>query len=119
MEELNIGSKEHTVVHVVDEPGQGGAYHEYQVCNIDKEATNIPFATIHFQNGPIKEFGVNGCHQEDLIAICIHRLQSFQSGDFKCKENALAITKLEEALHWLKHRTDDRVERGVEGTNKI
>jgi hypothetical protein len=50
--------------------------------------------------------------------ICIDRLRSFQSGDFKCRENALALTKLEEALHWLNHRTRDRQSRGVEGINK-
>jgi hypothetical protein len=50
--------------------------------------------------------------------MCIDRLQSFQSGDFACRENALALTKLEEALHWLDHRTKDRQRRGVEGTSK-
>ena len=121
MRTLTIGSREHTVVNIGDEPGQGGACHEYYICRagVEDGGDIDVFSHISFQNGPIKEVGVNGCHQEDLIAICIHRLQGFQSGDFKCRENALAITKLEEALHWLKHRTDDRIERGVEGTNVV
>ncbi|MCK5607171.1 hypothetical protein KAR91_35130 [Candidatus Pacearchaeota archaeon] len=67
----------------------------------------------------MKEHGVNGCHHEDLIAIVIDRLKSFQQGVFICRENALAITKLEEAVHWLRHRTNDRINRGVEGTLKL
>jgi hypothetical protein len=78
----------------------------------------IEYAKVKFQNGPIKEFGVNGIHQEDLLVIVLDRLQSFQAGEFNCRENALAITKIEEALHWLRHRTDDRNKQGVEGTNK-
>ena len=34
---------------------------------------------------------------------------------FPCKENACAITHLEEALMWLEKRTRDRVKRSVEG----
>ena len=56
---------------------------------------------------------------EDLIAIVIDRMQGFQSGQFKCRENAVALTKLEEALMWLRKRTQDREDRGVEGTSTI
>ena len=49
--------------------------------------------------------------------IVLDRLRGFQESEFKCRENALAITKLEEAMHWLHHRTRARVARGVEGTN--
>ena len=73
---------------------------------------------MNFQNGPIKEAGVNGVMNEDLIAIVIDRMQGFQNGDFKCRENALALTKLEEALMWLRKRTQDREDRGVEGTSQ-
>jgi hypothetical protein len=52
---------------------------------------------------------------DPLIAIVIDRLRGFQSGPFSCRENALALTKMEEALHWLNARTRDRMERGVEG----
>jgi hypothetical protein len=39
------------------------------------------------------------------------------NGKFPCRENSIAITKLEEALMWLNKRTADRVKRGVEGKN--
>jgi hypothetical protein len=74
-------------------------------------------ATIHFQEGPIKECGVNGVCNEDLIAMVITRLEGFQNSEFRCRENALAITALEEALLWLRKRTMGREKRGVEGTH--
>lgn len=74
-------------------------------------------AEIHFQEGPIKECGVNGVCNEDLIAMVICRLEHFQKSGFACRENALAITKLEEALLWLRKRTIGRENRGVEGTH--
>lgn len=101
-------------ISVMDEPGAGGANHHYAV-NIDGGA----LVDIHFQNGPIAEAGVNGVTQEALLAIVADRLRSFQSGPFACRENALALTKIEEAQHWLQSRTLARMKRGVEGTHKV
>jgi hypothetical protein len=72
---------------------------------------------IRFQNGPINEHGVNGISQEALLAVVIDRLRSFQAGPYACRENATALTKCEEALMWLKLRTQRRIDRGVEGTS--
>ena len=115
-------------IEALDGPGEGGACHHYEVSGFDT-ATN-PCADQHpkllnrtvpilFQNGPIPDVGVNGVTQEALIAICIDRLQGFQSGKFSCRENAIAMTKIEEAVYWLEHRTKGRVERGVEGTHEL
>lgn len=101
-------------IQVLDRPGAGGASHEYLVTTPDGREQRISF-----QNGPIGEAGPNGLTQEALIAICVDRLQSFQQGEFRCRENALAITKLEEAQHWLFHRTRARMERGVEGRSVV
>lgn len=119
MRELNIGTGKYTRIVVRDEPGQGGACHKYYISRASDPDDVVAgeFGHVHFQNGPVKEFGVNGCHQEDLLAIVIDRLRSFQTGEFACRENALALTKIEEAMHWLNHRTKERVSRGVEGTN--
>ena len=73
---------------------------------------------IHFQEGPIKEEGINGVCIEDLIAMVITRLEHFQKSPYACRDNAVAITKLEEALLWLRKRTIGRESRGVEGTNQ-
>lgn len=78
---------------------------------------------IRWQNGPLMKDNVrqepNGCFVETVVAAAIDRLNYYQNSHFKCRENALAITKLEEALHWLDHRTKAREERGVEGTHAV
>ena len=71
------------------------------------------------QHGAIKENGVNGIQNVDLLNIVIDNLQHFQNGKFKCRENALALTHLETAVLWLNKRTADRKARGVEGTNNL
>ena len=76
---------------------------------------------IRWQDGPLAVDGVrkepNGAFVEGVIKAALGRIQFYQDGKFKCRENSLAVTKLEEALHWLNHRTADRESRGVEGTH--
>jgi len=116
---LEIGTQNFTAVKVLDEPSHGGACHKYEIWTHDAaKGLHARVSQVSFQKGPIKENGVNGCHNEDLLAIVLDRLQSFQAGEWKCRENAIAITKLEEAMHWLGHRTAGRVKRGVEGTSE-
>lgn len=108
------------LIEVMDEPGVGGANHEYRVTLPPAPTNaNIPAKSwdISFQNGPIAENGVNGLTQEVLLAIVADRLRAFQSGKFACRENALALTKIEEAMQWLHARTRGRMVRGVEGTH--
>lgn len=100
---------------VMDEPGSGGAHHYYAIDVDGSETTGID---MYFQNGPIAEEGVNGITHEVLLAILVDRMRCFQAGPFACRENALALTKLEEAQHWLHHRTRARMARGVEGTHQ-
>lgn len=100
-------------IRVLDEPGPGGAHHCYVIGVPGEQPT-----TIRFQEGGVKEAGINGITQETLIAIAIHRLRCFQSGPFACRENAVALTHLETALMWLQKRTRDRMARGVEGAQQ-
>ena len=118
------------VIDVTDAPGAGGANHRYEVSGFNT-ATNASDnvtaqggkpeikTVIFFQNGPIPENGVNGLTHEVLLAIVADRLRSFQSGPFACRENELALTKVEEAMHWLQQRTISRMRRGVEGTHTV
>ena len=114
-------------IEVMDEPGAGGANHLYHLTGFDsasnpsdpwteRHGQSAKHQTILFQNGPIKESGVNGITGEALMAIQIDRLRSFQAGPYACRENAIALTKLEESLMWLQRRTVARIKRGVEGT---
>lgn len=76
---------------------------------------------IDWQNGPLgrgedrKE--PNGAFCETVIAAVIQRIEFYQRSKFKSRENALAITRLEEALHWLNARTQRREVAGIEGTH--
>ena len=72
---------------------------------------------IQFQNGPIEENGINGVQNEDVLKLLAVRLRALNQA-FPCRENSIAITKVEEALLWLEHRTAIRVEQGVEGKNE-
>lgn len=107
------GLNEAIKITVMDEPGQGGACHHYNISLIDG-STVIGLGEIKFQNGPIKEFGLNGWSQEALLAIVIDRLKSFETGAFACYENAMALGHIATGLMWLQKRT---LARGVEGTN--
>lgn len=84
----------------------------------DDEYINL-LTAIHFQEGPVAEVGVNGVFMEDVIAIVIDRLQQYQATEFSCRENSIAITKLEESLMWLNKRTTNRHRRGVHGRSLI
>ena len=86
------------------------------------DATGI---SIGWQNGPLGRDAdrqePNGAFVEGVIQAAIGRLEWYQTtsdGRFRCRENALAITHLEEALHWLESRTAKREARGVEGTHQ-
>ena len=66
------------------------------------------------QNGPIKENGLNGCQVDSIIKVAKKIIEGLNK-NFSCEENAIVITKLDEAIHWLDMRTKDRVSRDVEG----
>lgn len=79
--------------------------------------TPLEVLNIRFQSGPTAENGVNGCGVEQVIETAIERLEMHQRGPYPCRENAIAITKLEEALHWVDHRAALREEQGVDGVD--
>lgn len=101
-------------VFATDEPGPGNACHAYFVS-----VGNPSFvaAQVNFQKGPLQEIDFNGCSNESLLAIVVDRLKGFQSGPYSSRENAIALTKIQEAIMWLHQRTKTRMVRGVEGTS--
>ncbi len=82
----------------------------------DRAADEPPAAQqdIQFQNGTIPENGVNGVTNEAVLDLLALRIRALQQR-FPCRENALAITHIEEARMWLNERTRVRQEQGVEG----
>ena len=116
------------LVQVTDEPGQGGANHRYLIAGFDTE--NNPsrdtfdkysgrkWYEILFQNGPIKESGVNGITDQSLVALVIDRYRGFQRGQYACDDNAEALAHLEAFMECSARRTKARIARGVEGTHE-
>lgn len=93
--------------------------HRYELSNFenkDKSGQIIQF----IQKEPKEEGSTelvtisDGTTNEELLEVLIDRI-SFLNSKFPCRENAIAITKLDEALLWLNKRTNDRIKRNVEG----
>jgi hypothetical protein len=93
-----------TVMHVADQSGESAELREA--------------ISIDWQDGIIPPGGVqNGAFVEDVLEAARQRILFFNSHPrFRCRENSLAITKIEEALQWLDWRTRNRVNQGVENT---
>lgn len=92
------------------------APHKFQVVATEDRDT---LALIRFQEGAIKEHGVNGVTNEDLILMVMKRLECFQETKYACRDNEEALNGLHKALYHLTNRTRERKARGVEGTHKV
>lgn len=102
---------------------------KYEYCNFNNENGNPAGGEVHgrgltirWQNGPLgrdeARLEPNGAFVETVIDAAKQRIEHYQKSNFKCRENALAITKLEEALHWLSSRAQRRENQEVEETHK-
>lgn len=119
MEKLSTIQKREKLndVFIADEKGNGGANHRYHVIPHDGDVIEHLWE-IQFQNGARKlDNSIHGVLDTDLLEIVRHRLQCFQQGEFATRENAIALTHIEEALLWMNKRVEDRIERNVLGTN--
>ena len=105
-------------VFVVDEKGNGGVHHIYEIISANDVTGNSPYLEIQFQNGARKlPDSIHGVLDTDLLEIVRHRLQCFQAGEFSSDYNAEALKHVELALMWMNRRVEDRIERNVLGTN--
>lgn len=112
-------------VYPVDNEGPGGAHHKYVICEhghtVWTNGNNSEYvvADIQLQCGPRKEDNsIHGVIDTDLLEIVRDRLKSFQAGPFSSRENACALTHIEEALMWMNRRVEDRIERDVLGRDE-
>lgn len=120
MRKLNTIQKRENLnnVYAVDKKGNGGANHEYAIHAVPVENDARLMGVVRFQNGARKEENsIHGVLDTDLLEIVRDRLIGFQSGQFATRENAIALTHIEEALMWMNRRVEDRIERQVLGTN--
>ena len=77
------------------------------------------YINIKYQEGPIKENGVNGCQVDDVIAFAKATLKKLNKPPYECDENWNAIAMLSKAQEHLGKRTKDREDRDVEGTSQV
>lgn len=117
-------------VYRTGEEGPGGAYHDYDIYpadfdplsvlgEIEPDNVELPLACIEFQKGPRYDAEArHGVLDTDLLEIVRDRLKAFQNGPYATRENACALTHIEEALLWMNKRVEDRAERGVLGTTE-
>lgn len=87
-----------------------------QIDNLIEEKGIAPIVKFTIQSDPIGEVGVNGVQVLDILKYTKCLFESLNDA-FPCRENALTITKIEEAIHWQDARTKDRQNRNVEGKN--
>lgn len=89
-------------------------------CGSETAAARVtrPFVHIQFQHGLQRENGINGVTVEDVIEIARQRLAHLNRAPHACRENALALTKLEEANLWLERRKQLRQQQGVHETHQ-
>ena len=110
-------------IHVgaVDKPQSDGAHHQYVIEVVkpaytgDQQDQIVERCELNFQNGGLKEVGPNGITDQALLAITLDRMRGFNDGPYRCRENSIIITKLEEAMMWMEKRSNDRSRRSVEG----
>jgi hypothetical protein len=114
----NKFNRECIEVETSDLRASDNAHHRYVIKVSGNDApdfTPVLTCELVFQNGGLKEVGANGITDQSLLAIVLDRLRSFNSGQFGCRENSIAITKGEEMLMWMEKRSNDRARRNVEG----
>lgn len=117
----NKFNRECVRVTTADLRASDNAHHKYVIDVIERAQTSdgvdkiVKICALDFQNGGLKEVGANGITDQALLAVVLDRLRSFNDGQFRCRENSIAITYLEEALMWMEKRSNDRARRGVEG----
>lgn len=97
--------------------GTKGGKFSIEIENADDVKGVAPIVKFIIQSDPISEVGINGCQAVDMLKYVKCLFESLNDA-FPCRENALTITKIEEAIHWQDARTKDRMRRNVEGFNK-
>jgi len=88
-----------------------------KIENVEDVKGVAPIVSFQIQSDPIGEVGVNGVQALDMLKYTKCLFESLNEA-FPCRENALTITKIEEAIHWQEARTKNRTNRGVEGKNE-
>lgn len=84
---------------------------KYLLYDFDSDVS--PQEVLFYEKNP-DGTATTGTTLEEMLRVSITRLNDLNSR-FSCRENSIAITKMQEALMWLNERTKNRIARGVEG----
>ncbi len=109
--EINVVSRFTT-----DQDGNPTGGHTEMFVGGDEDNSPTQAIDINWQDGIVGESGQSGAFVEDVLEAARQRIQFFNSTRFRCRENSIAITKIEEALQWLDWRTRQRLQQDVENT---
>lgn len=93
--------------------------HKYELDNFESDGVQTLSFIKKVPTSPGSselESVMRGTTNEEVLLVLIDRLYYFQN-KMPCRENALIITKLEEAAMWLDKRAMNRHSRGVLGKN--
>lgn len=60
------GLNEGILIEATDEPGSGGANHEYAMTVMNSDGVGLK-TTVRFQKGPVQEVGFNGYSNEEHL----------------------------------------------------
>lgn len=113
-------SNEFTVSVKEDDTYGGAHYYEFNNClGFNNGVTEYTDGKQAIQFIKKEEDGsmTAGIQSEQLLIALIDRHKKLND-KFSSREGALAITKMEEALHWLEARVKERIDRGVMGELK-
>ena len=117
----NVYPSEEKTVKVLEDDSYGGAhYYELSNClgfNNGKTEYVNTIQSLQFIKKEEDGSMTPGLQSEQLLIALIDRHKKLNER-FSSREGALAITKMEEALHWLEARVKERVNRGVMGELK-
>lgn len=105
----------------LDGPDYGGAHcYNFQNCLGFADGQTLyenSYQEVNFvmkrEDGTVQP----GLQSEQLLLALIDRHKKLNE-KFPSREGSLAITKMEEALHWLQARVKERMDRGVMGELK-
>ena len=91
----------------LDNPFNGDPYQYTRTLDLD------------YQDGPVKEKGLNGWQHREVVTTILDRLRIAQDGPYACEENAQQIQLLEDFIKLDGKRTARREMAKTEGTSKV
>ena len=87
-----------------------------EFIEVKKEGV-APTVKFTVQSAPVSEVGINGIQASDIIEFCWHLIFSLDQSH-PCMENKATLSLLSQAHDMQVARTNNRIDRGVEGTNQ-